>query len=137
MEKILRKELREVTIYIAIDGTEFLTQKECMEYEQKVEEFILKLGKIKHFPDFDQRSGSSFDWGEHNKNYTYRWYKPKNKEEIKMLQQVYDPRPNLSDDLVNQWICVESQWSNLCSLGESWGILLIIVLDILVIALIN
>jgi len=124
MKEIYKKEMREVetTIYVACDGMEFISREECIKYEREWfnQNLLEKLEKIETCDALDDYM--PFDGREHQENNTFRWYRPKNKEEIAILQEIYNPSSifALSEDFINQWICIESEWADLPDPGESW-----------------
>ena len=97
------------TMYIAEDGTEFEEYRACELHEEnllraKQEE---ALQSIEHKEAMDQIS--PLDGGEYYESHDYRWFKPKNMEEINLLNTFFgiefDP---LVESDIGEWICVEN-----------------------------
>lgn len=103
-----REETRVVTttVYIADDGTEFIAERECRRHEtlQKRLSLLDKLKDIEHAAS----NCPPTDGYEFCENYYFDWYKPKTKEEIDVLNEVYD-EIDLKEDCLNKWICIEHE----------------------------
>lgn len=106
MKKIEKIELveRSVVKYIADDGLEFDTEESCKEYEQAKNE-----RKLIQIEQCEQANGNPmFDGCEHMEYNEYIWYRPKNEEEIAILEAVYGTDCGFSSDDIGKWICVEN-----------------------------
>lgn len=102
--KQLVEEERE--IYVADDGKEFTTKKECISYEKN----LLKESKIEaaeklRISDLDEFIPLSTD-GLVNGDNTFRWYKVRSEEEFNILDRAYSN--NLQPDNYPEIICVET-----------------------------
>ncbi len=80
---------QKIISYIADDGTEFKTEKECKGYEQKkiFKELIEAAEKLR-IAELDEQMPLSDD-GLMNENNTFRWYKLKNKEDFETVDKAY------------------------------------------------
>ena len=96
-------------IYIAKDGQEFDDYRACELHEKnllraKQEE---ALQSIEHKADMNDVS--PLDGGEYYESHDYRWFRPKNMEEINLLniffRLEFDP---LIEFDIGEWICVEN-----------------------------
>lgn len=107
MKKIEKKEMVEKIIpkYIADDGTEFTDEKECGRYERQIA--LEWLSVIETKPEAE--GSPNFDGGECYESHNYIWYRPKNEQEIELLQAAYydDGTVNFHDEMIGHWICVE------------------------------
>lgn len=106
-----RKKIVENVIYEyeAYDGTVFETECECQEYEKNLSSNKLKgietLVSLNNHPPFDG--------GEYMENSEYYWYKPKNMEELSLIESCYGL--SINEENIGQWICVE-----VGSCGDTW-----------------
>lgn len=89
-------------VYIAFDGAEFDTFRECEDYERALAKKMLEV--IEHCDSLD--GYVPFDGGENMESHDYTWYKPKNLEEIKMLKKYLNTN-DIDDNDVGKWICIE------------------------------
>lgn len=102
--KQLVEEERE--IYVADDGKEFKTKRECISYEKNLEkERKIEAAERLRISDLDEFVPLSTD-GLVNENNTFRWYKVKNEEEFNILNRAY--LNNLQPDNYPEIICVET-----------------------------
>lgn len=93
-------------IYVADDGKEFTTEKECISYEKNLlKEREIKAAERLRISDLDEFVPLSTD-GLANENNTFRWYKVKNEEEFNILNKAYSN--NLQPDNYPEIICVET-----------------------------
>ena len=107
MEIKITKEMREFSVqtYIAIDGTEFAIEWQCKEYENKLlEQNIAEIETNNEAKNDTPLNGCEFT--EYN---TYRWFRPKNEKQIKILNDFFELSWNsLTTDDIGKWICIES-----------------------------
>lgn len=102
--KQLVEEERE--IYVADDGKEFTTEKECISYEKNLlKEREIKAAERLRISDLDEFVPLSTD-GSVNGDNTFRWYKVKNEKEFNILNMAYSN--NLQPDNYPETICVET-----------------------------
>lgn len=102
--KQLVEEERE--IYVADDGKEFKTKRECISYEKNLEkEREIKAAERLRISDLDEFVPLSTD-GSVNGDNMFRWYKVKNEEEFNILNMEYSN--NLQPDNYPETICVET-----------------------------
>lgn len=105
MQEIKKRvvESRMVSKYIAEDGKEFDNSLACEIYEtalfrQRANEQVEFCRELDDHPpcygneDYDSRE--------------YRWYKPKNREDVQILKAAYEDGL-FSDSDIGRWICVE------------------------------
>lgn len=94
--------VKEQTVYVADDGTEFKNRWECERYEhEQIYKQLLKnlqqCEDLKWFPNFDGQ--------EYPEHHDYKWYFVRNKDDVDILNRVYE---NLIDEYsIGKWICVE------------------------------
>lgn len=99
-------------IYTAEDGTTFTDKKLCEDYEAALEhENSFKTLKaivdgIKCIEDGEAPFGNSYVDSE---RYEYRWYKPKNIDEISALNKFFNLSPDneIPKNNVGEWFCIE------------------------------
>ena len=109
-EKILRTEetiVREKIIFIANDGKEFVDRLACQHYEKELT--FKKVNEIIEKADLDS---PNFDGGENYESHNYRWYRPKNKEEILLLINAYGEEVNIGITDIGKWVCIETDCSD-------------------------
>ena len=94
-----------VQTYIACDGTEFERAWQCEEYERKLrEKNIEKIETNDEAKDFIPLNGCEFC-----DNNIYRWFRPKDEEQVQLLNEFFDPYSvRLTNDDIGKWICIES-----------------------------
>lgn len=105
MKEVTKIELVEKSVvkYIADDGTEFATLRACTDYEQTQNE-----KKLIQIEQCEQAKGNPmFDGCEHMEYNEYIWYRPKNEQEIAILEAVYGTDCSFSSDDIGKWICME------------------------------
>ena len=105
MRKEVRKEVvlyRDVTVYVAEDGTEFKVKSECERYELEK----LKKPLLEKLQKCDEVRGMANFNGEYISDLNeYEWYFIRNEEDMEILNKVFDL--NLKYDDIGEWICVE------------------------------
>jgi hypothetical protein len=93
-----------ITTYIAEDGTEFKTQKECEQYEKnllinQLEQKAMSIKHINYTPPFA------------DDDHDYVWFYVKNQEEVKAIEDYYnlDADYGLQFDVKSfpEWVGVE------------------------------
>lgn len=93
-------------IYVADDGKEFTTEKECISYEKNLlKEREIKAAERLRISDLDEFVPLSTN-GLVNGDNTFRWYKVRNEEEFDILNRAYSN--NLQPDNYPETICVET-----------------------------
>lgn len=106
----MRIEKEPRSVYIAEDGKRFESKTECEDYERALERknnFKALKGKVdaiecieNSYPPF----GYSYVDDE---RYEYRWYKPKNQEEVDALNRFFNVDVGNGDEAVGRWVGVE------------------------------
>ena len=94
---------RDVTVYIADDGTEFKYRGECLTYEwEKFKKPLLeKLQKC------DEASGMpNCNGGYVSDCNGYDWYFIRNQEDVDILNDVFGV--DISDTHIGEWVCIET-----------------------------
>lgn len=95
---------KEVTEYLAEDGTAFDNMNDCREYEK---ELINK--QLDESPDIieckEAESCMPFDGIEYYENHEYRWFKPLNVSGIKLINKLFDLL--LDSSYIGKWFCLE------------------------------
>lgn len=100
------KQMVEVNVqtYIACDGTEFTTAWQCEEYERKLREKDIEMVETNdEAKNFTPLNGCEF-----SESNTYRWFRPKDEEQVILLNEFFQPWQSLTDDDIGKWICIES-----------------------------
>lgn len=97
--------------FIAFDGKEFEDEIDCLNYEhsQKVNRVDGQVERCRALDDY-----APFDGGENYESHSYRWYKPKSKEDLDLLCDAFGDK--FPDDCIGQWVCVETTDYD----GECW-----------------
>lgn len=107
MEKVTETRMVEQTItrYKACDGKLFDSPTQCDAYERGI--IIAGLAAIEQCEE--ARDNPNFDGSEYPDYHDYTWYKPKNEEEINLLNDAYELDSGyLTYDHIGKWVCVES-----------------------------
>lgn len=103
VEKIEMVE-KKITKYVAEDGTEFFSYTDCARYEEnKNREMLNQIEQCE-----EARGNPNFDALEHMEYSNYFWFRPKNEQEIELINKVYptdDYRIDNTD--IGKWICIE------------------------------
>lgn len=107
----VKKETRK--IYVADDGKTFYSENECANYEMALKfknDFAAlkaKVDEIEFIEDGRALFGSDYIDEE---RYEYRWFRPKNIEEVAALQNFFhlsiDLLRNISE-ILGEWLCIE------------------------------
>lgn len=100
-----RRTVVECDLFVADDGMEFETEKECTEYEQLCARQNAAVEKIEQCRDLEGRANCN--GAENYEYYEYHWYRPQNKEEIAALNAVYGSV--VDDSCIGKWLCIESE----------------------------
>lgn len=98
---VVRKTVRKA---IACDGTEFDSEKACINYENHLKRKE-KLATIEHNSLLDNMPPMDSDWNDYSENSKFYWYRPKNIEEIKLLNEVCET--SFDESNIRDWICIE------------------------------
>ena len=104
VEKVLQSVLVDVVTYVAKDGTHFLHENECIEYEKIIAdvEQIITMSSADGFMNIVD--------SEQCPNSAFRWYFPKTKDHLRFLHTYYDPvdaDSSFNESHLEKWICVE------------------------------
>lgn len=110
MEVKVTRDLKvvEYKSYVAKDGNEFDSEKDCLDYERTLREQELeaKLNDIEE--NKDAYMWTPLDGSEYVEYHDYRWFRPKNMEEVEILNEVFKlSYLPLDEAAVNHWICLE------------------------------
>ena len=104
------KEMREieVTTYVAVDGTEFKRREDCYTYEDELKRKELE-SCLKNIEESLEAEGyTPLDGCEYYEYHSYRWFRPKNIEEIKVLNDFFGiSYGELDETNVGEWVCIE------------------------------
>lgn len=108
-------EARNVTMYVADDGTEFRDKRSCQQHEQE----LLEDG-LNNSPDVientDAEGCAPFDGLDYNGDHSFRWFKPLNIKGVDLLNKVFSfEYKKLDETVVGKWIYVETD-----SWDEAW-----------------
>ena len=76
-----------VNTYVAVDGTEFATERECVAYEKDLE-FKRSLEAIKPL-EYRADGYRPCDGEQNSEDWFYRWYKVNNADDLEKLKDVY------------------------------------------------
>ncbi len=98
---------QKIISYIAEDGAEFKTEKECNDYEQKqILKELIEAAERLRITELDEQIPLSNN-GLIDINDTFRWYKLKNKEDFETVNKAYVN--NLGEpEKYPEVICVET-----------------------------
>lgn len=91
MKEITRKEVieKEVKIYIAEDGTEFKTYRDCVAYEIDCKRKE-KVAKVKHLKIYELDDTMPINTTSYpNESYNFDWYHVRDREDIDDLSAIY------------------------------------------------
>ena len=104
-------DVRNVTVYIADDGTEFDNRWKCQQYEiEKVHKPLLeKLTQCEELNWY-----ANFDGQEYPEHHDYRWYFVRDEEDLAILEIVYPD--TLGKIHIGKWVCIETDED-----GSSWA----------------
>lgn len=94
-----------ITRYKASDGRVFDDPRFCADYER-----LCTKAKLKVIEQCEEANGSpNFDGSEYPDHHGYTWYRPKNQEEIDLLNAAYGnfDYGMLSEKHIGTWVCVE------------------------------
>lgn len=98
-------DVRNVTVYIADDGTEFDNCWKCQQYEiEKVHKPLLdKLTQCEELKWY-----TNFDGQEYPEHHEYRWYFIRDENDISILDKVYSDTIDSYSKYIGKWVCVET-----------------------------
>ncbi len=95
---------KEITVFIAEDGTEFDNMNDCLAYEEEWKNKLLdespNIIECKEAEDC-----MPFDGNEYYENHEYRWFKPLNSEGVNLINRLFDILLNISH--IGKWVCLE------------------------------
>lgn len=110
------------TIYIAEDGQEFNDYYQCDKHEKNLlrEKQLEALKSIEYKESMDDVT--PLDGGEYYESHDYRWYRPKNIEEIELLNDVFkvEDSDTLTEVDIGEWICFESYDISSCDAESTY-----------------
>ena len=110
------------TIYIAEDGTEFEEYRACELHEKNLRKIKMldALQLIERKESLDDRT--PLDGGEYYESHDYRWYRPKNIEEINILNELFniEDRYVLTDIDIGEWVCIENFDISRCDYNDTY-----------------
>lgn len=101
------------TTYTAEDGTTFTDKKMCEDYESELNHknilanLTAIINKIECVEDGKAPFGYYYTDSE---RYEYRWYRPKNTDEILALNEFFDlvtKENEITETAIGEWICIE------------------------------
>ncbi len=90
-------------VFVAEDGTEFEYSEQCIAYERKQQ--LKELEQIEQCPEAEYQP--NFNGSENMEFHEYKWFRPKNVEEIEKLNKYIGGNSNLTSDNIGEWICIE------------------------------
>lgn len=105
--KIIKKEIvTTVEKYIAEDGTEFTSEKACLDYE---EDCLIESAKNKIFKNCEickaLKDCCPCDGGEYMEDHNFTWVRPNSEEDIDALEKAFGPHFKTED--IGKWLCIE------------------------------
>lgn len=101
-KKVIERKIK--TIFIANDSTEFENMQECMDYECKIMDALLKeSGDV--LENKDAEGHLPFDGEEWYSEHSYRWFKVLNENGLELLNNAFGIVVDNSD--INKWICLD------------------------------
>jgi len=94
---------RQVTYYVAVDGTTFANRSDCLEYEMKIlrSKVFANVECRREADDYPPCNG-----GENMESHSYRWFRPRSAKDIDLLGDCFG-REKFSYAEIGKWICVE------------------------------
>ena len=98
---------RDVTVYVADDGTEFKTAWECERYEHE-QVYMPLLAKLQRC---DEMEGyPNFDGQEYAEHHDYSWYFIRDLNDLEIINKVYPDTTDvhLSERYIGKWMCIET-----------------------------
>ena len=104
------KEMREVevTTYIAVDGKEFKSLDDCYQHEDNLKKQELEACLKGIEENLAAEGFTPLDGCEYYEYHTYRWFRPKNIEEIEVLNDYFNiGYRTLDEDDIDEWVCIE------------------------------
>lgn len=107
MEVITKTEIREVSIksYIAKDGKEFTSERECRDYEERMEREEA-CNSIKDLLVYDDTVAKiPCDGGENYENHVWEWYKVENQEQLNRLNVFFNTCAAV--EIFPEYVCIE------------------------------
>ena len=87
-----RTETRTIKIntYVAEDGKEFNTQRECLDYENELKKSdVMKQLDEMRIPELDDITPLHSDPNDFTWYHDFRWYKVNNEDDVNKLEQMY------------------------------------------------
>ena len=109
-KKVTKTVAVDLTIYIAEDGTEFNDFYQCDMHEKN----LLREKQLEALKSMEYKECMDdvipLDGREHYESYDYRWYRPKNIEEIELLNDFFkvEDSDTLTEVDIGDWICFEN-----------------------------
>lgn len=107
MREEIRQEVvmtKNVTVYIADDGTEFKKKHECEDYEfENITKALLK--KLQKCEDAEGLPNCNA--GYVSDCYEYNWYFIRNHEDVEILNEAYGL--GITDKYIGDWLCLETE----------------------------
>lgn len=97
-------------VYLADDGTEFINKDECEEYEAELKsknDFYSLKAQVDAIECIEcglAPFGCSYV---DDDRYEYRWYRPKNVEEVSALENFFHIPAFEGAEIVGEWVCIE------------------------------
>ena len=102
----MKTEIVQSEIYIAQDGKKFESKTECADYEASLKK-ASTFNSLRANVDAIECIGNSYPPFGYSyvddERYEYRWYKPKNQEEIEAINDFF----GVSAEQVGEWIGIE------------------------------
>ena len=94
-------------VYVAEDGTEFASERDCIFHEIEIAK-----KKIWERDDIDWCSEaedwSPFNGAENYEHHGYKWCKPATHDAVEALLEAYPPSyGSLDEDCIGKWCCIE------------------------------
>lgn len=112
MKEIIKRQVIATKMYQAADGRIFSDQTDCIVYEKGLEqkvEYLKALEKMEHPATEDW---TPLDGGEYMEYKQYRWYKPADKNDIDVLNELFvywAKDAILTAEDIGKWVCVEGE----------------------------
>lgn len=104
------KEIREVEVqtYVADDGTEFKHLNDCYQHEDNLKKQELEACLKGIEENLAAEGFTPLDGCEYYEYNNYRWFKPKNIEEVEALNNYFNiVYGRIDKDDINEWVCIE------------------------------
>ncbi len=92
-----------IRVFVSDDGTEFEYLEQCIAYERKQQ--LKEIEQIEQCPEAEYQP--NFNGSENMEFHEYKWFRPKNSNEIELLNLYAGENACIDDTSIGKWVCVE------------------------------